>query len=111
RLILPIGAVEQHGRQIGVGCDYLIAECVANETGKQANVMVAPPLAYGMSLHHMKFVGTLSFRPVTLMLVLEDLFRSMYAHGFRRVLVVNGHGGNTAALDSALTVVTNELRG
>lgn len=111
RLILPIGAVEQHGRQIGLGCDYLIAERVANETGTKTNVMVAPPLAYGMSLHHMKFAGTLSLRPATLTLVLDDLLRSMYAHGFRRILVVNGHGGNTAPLDSALATVVNELQG
>src|SRR5438046_2410192 len=89
RLILPIGAVEQHGRQIGLGCDYLIAERVANDTGARVNVMVAPPLAYGMSLHHMKFAGTLSLHPATLTLVLDDLLRSMYTHGFRRILVVN----------------------
>lgn len=111
RLILPIGAVEQHGRHLGVGCDCLLAERIANDTGMRANVVVAPSLAYGMSLHHMKFAGTLSLRPATLTLVLEDLLRSMYAHGFRRVLVVNGHGGNTAALDSALAIVANELQG
>lgn len=111
RIILPIGAVEQHGRQLGVGCDYILAERVANDTGERANVLVAPPLAYGMSLHHMKFAGTLSLRPITLTLILEDLLRGMYAHGFRRVLIVNGHGGNTAAMDSALSVVTNELDG
>src|SRR5438128_2153072 len=81
RIILPIGAVEQHGRQLGVGCDYILAERVANDTGARANVVVAPPLAYGMSLHHMKFAGTLSLRPITLTLILEDLLRGMYAHG------------------------------
>lgn len=111
RLILPMGAVEQHGRQLGIGCDYLVAEKIAQVTGEQANVAVAPALAYGMSLHHMKFAGTMSLRPMTLTLVVEDLMRSVYTHGFRRVLVVNGHGGNTAAIDSALSVVTNELAG
>lgn len=111
RLILPIGAVEEHGRQLGLGCDYLLAEAIANETGARTNVAVAPPLAYGMSHALMKFAGTFSLRPTTLMLVLEDLLRSAYAHGFRRVLVVNGHGGNTAALDSTLSILTNELEG
>lgn len=111
RLILPMGAVEQHGRQIGIGCDYLIAEKIAQETGARTDVAVAPALAYGMSLHHMKFAGTMSLRPVTLTLVVEDLMRSLYKHGFRRLLIVNGHGGNTAAIDSALSVVTNELTG
>lgn len=109
RLILPIGAVEQHGRQLGVGCDWLIAERIAVEAGERTGLAVAPALAYGMSLHHMRFSGTLSLRPATLILVLEDLLRSMHAHGARRVLVVNGHGGNTAALESALAVSANEL--
>jgi creatinine amidohydrolase len=108
RLILPMGATEQHGRHLGLGCDFQIAEKVAALAGEQANVAVAPTLTYGMSLHHMKFAGTLSLRPATLIAVLEDVLRTAYAHGFRRVLIVNGHGGNTAALDSALAVVANE---
>lgn len=111
RLILPIGATEQHGRQLGLGCDFLIAERVAEDTGAQTGVAVAPTLPYGMSLHHMQFAGTLSLKPATLALVLEDVLRTAYAHGFRRVLIVNGHGGNTAALDSTLAVVANELAG
>ncbi len=111
RLILPIGATEQHGRHLGLGCDFQIAEQVAVQTGARTGVLVAPTLCYGMSLHHMRFAGTLSLRPTTLVLVLEDVLRTAYAHGFRRVLIVNGHGGNTAALDSTLAVVTNELDG
>jgi creatinine amidohydrolase len=109
RLILPIGATEQHGRHLGLGCDFQIAEQVAAMTGEQTNVVVAPTIAYGMSLHHMKFAGTLSVRPTTLILVLEDVLRTAYAHGFRNVLSVNGHGGNTAAIDYALADVANEV--
>ena len=111
RLIFSLGATEQHGRHLGLGCDYLLAEAIANETGARTGIAVAPPLAYGMSLHHIKFPGTLSLRPVTLIAVLEDLLRSMYRHGFRRIMIVNGHGGNTASIASALQVVTNELEG
>lgn len=111
RLIFPMGAVEQHGRHLGLGCDFQIAEKCAEVVGDKTNVAVAPTLAYGMSLHHMKFAGTLSLRPATLMLVLEDIFRTAYAHGFRRILIINGHGGNTPMIDSALATVTNELDG
>ncbi|HZQ10770.1 MAG TPA: creatininase family protein [Anaerolineae bacterium] len=111
RLIFPIGATEQHGRHLGLGCDFQIAERCAVIAGERTNVAVAPTLTYGMSLHHMKFAGTLSLRPVTLIAVLEDVLRTAYAHGFRRILIVNGHGGNTAAIDSALAVVANELAG
>ena len=111
RLIFPIGATEQHGRHLGLGCDFQIAEVCAAITGERTNVVVAPTLTYGMSLHHMKFAGTLSLRPVTLIAVIEDVLHTAYAHGFRRILIVNGHGGNTAAIDSALAVVANELGG
>jgi creatinine amidohydrolase len=111
RLIFPIGATEQHGRHLGLGCDHQIAEAIAQAAGERTNVAVAPTFAYGMSLHHMQFAGTLSLRPATLTVALEDIFRTAYQHGFRRILVVNGHGGNTASIDSALAVVTNELDG
>ncbi len=111
RLILPTGATEQHGRHIGLGCDYQIAETIARKAGARANVPVAPAVAYGMSHHHFEFAGTMSLRPTTLIAVLEDILRSVYRHGFRRLLIVNGHGGNEAAISSALAVVTNELDG
>ena len=110
RIIFPIGATEQHGRHLGLGCDYILAEAIANETGARANVVVAPALAFGMSHHHLEFRGTLSLSPSTLTSVLEDLFGSLYRHGFRRVLVVNGHGGNSPSLSSALASVTTDLR-
>jgi len=111
RVILPIGAMEAHGRHLGLGTDFFEAEAIALGTGGATGVAVAPTLNYGMSLAQMGFPGTLSLRPTTLIAVLEDLFRALYRHGFRRVLVVNGHGGNTAALSSAVQMVTQDLEG
>ncbi len=111
RIILPIGATEAHGRHLGLGCDHLLAEAIARAAGDRMGVIVAPVLAYGMSYHLTEFAGTLSLAPATLMHVLEDLLRSLYSHGFRRVLVVNGHGGNNAPLNSAVIDVANELPG
>ncbi len=110
RIILPLGATEQHGRHLGVGTDHLEAEAIALGTAEKTNVAVAPTVNYGMSHAHLSFTGTMSLRPTTLIAVLEDLFRSLYRHGFRRVLVVNGHGGNEASLASAIHLISDDLR-
>jgi creatinine amidohydrolase len=109
RIILPIGATEQHGRHLGLGTDYLIAQEIARRIGEHTNTLVAPTLNYGMSHFHLEFAGTISLSPTTLSAVLEDIFQSLYRHGFRRVLVVNGHGGNQPSIHSAASIVQNQL--
>jgi creatinine amidohydrolase len=109
RVILPLGATEQHGRHLGVGTDHMEAEAIALGAGEKTNVAVAPTLNYGMSHQHLSFAGTLSLRPTTLIAIIEDLLRALYRHGFRRVLVVNGHGGNEASLASAVHLVSDDL--
>jgi creatinine amidohydrolase len=74
-------------------------------------VLLAPPLNYGMSLHHMGFPGSLSLRPQTLTSIVIDLAESAYLHGFRHILLLNGHGGNTAAIQVALAETLHELHG
>ena len=91
RIILPIGSTEQHGRHLPLSTDILVPTELARHLGERTGVLVAPPLPYGMSLHHLGFPGSLSLRPETLAHVLEDLLRSLYCHGFRRVFVLNGH--------------------
>ncbi|MBI5032635.1 MAG: creatininase family protein [Chloroflexi bacterium] len=110
RLILPLGATEEHGRHLGLGTDHIEAEAIALGVGEQTDVVVAPTLNYGMSHAQLGFAGTLSLRPTTLIAILEDLFRSLYRHGFRRVLVVNGHGGNTASLTSTVQTLALEFK-
>lgn len=109
RIILPIGATEQHGRHLGLGADFLIAQEIARRIGEQTRLLVAPTLNYGMSHLHLEFAGTVSLSPPTLSAVLQDIFQSLYRHGFRRVLVVNGHGGNQPALQSASAIVQNQF--
>ncbi len=109
RVILPLGSTEEHGRHLGLGTDFLEAEAIARGSGQQSGVAVAPTLNYGMSHAQLAFPGTISLRPTTLIAVLEDLVRSFYRHGFRRLLVVNGHGGNGPSLASALHLVTDDL--
>lgn len=111
RIILPLGSTEEHGRHLGLGTDSFEAEAIARGAGEATGVVVAPMLNYGMALAQMGFPGTISLRPTTLIAVLEDILRSLYRHGFRRVLVVNGHGGNAAALASAVQMIAQDAPG
>lgn len=111
RVILPLGSTEEHGRHLGVGTDSFEAEAIARGAGETTGVVVAPTLHYGMALMQLAFPGTISLRPTTLMAVLEDVLRALYRHGFRRVFVVNGHGGNAAALSSAVQLVASDSPG
>ena len=108
RIILPLGSTEEHGRHLGLGTDSIEAEAIALGIGAATNVAVAPTLNYGMALSQIGFPGTVSLKPTTLIAVLEDIFRSLYRYGFRRVFIVNGHGGNTASMMSAVQLVTQD---
>ena len=109
RIILPVGSTEQHGRHLPLGTDAMVPTALARRLGERTSVLVAPTVTYGMSLHHLGFPGSVSLRPETLAHVLEDILRSLYRHGFRRVFVLNGHGGNVAPLRVALTNVMGDL--
>ena len=100
-LVLPVGSTEQHGPHLATGTDALIATAVAERAAAAAarpeTIVLAPTLAYGASDHHLPFGGTLSLGVSTFQLLLGDLLASAASAGFRRVFVLNGHGGNAAA--------------
>jgi len=99
-LLLPIGSVEQHGNHMPVGTDTILAHAVSLAAAEQAgNTVVLPPPWYGFSAHHMRFPGSVTLRLETLLALVGDIVDSVVAHGFRRLLVVNGHGGNAGAID------------
>ena len=101
--VLPVGSTEQHGPHDPLATDALLAEAVA-EAGAAAydgEVVVAPTLPYGISEEHRAFAGSLWLSPDTFRAAVGELVESLAAHGWRRVVVVNGHGGNTAALREA----------
>lgn len=99
-VVLPIGSVEQHGNHMPVGTDTLLAQAVALAAAERTeDVVVMPPPWYGFSAHHMRFAGSVSLRAETLMAVCEDIVGSVVQHGFRRILIVNGHGGNGGIID------------
>ena len=100
-IIIPLGSTEQHGPTGAIGTDALTAEAVALELGRSSGVLVTPAQAYGMAEHHLGFAGTMSLQPATLMAVMHDLVLSLATHGFERIFVVNGHGGNMATTKAA----------
>lgn len=113
-LVIPVGATEQHGPNLPLATDHAICEALvtqAVDTGDFARpVVVAPTLAYGHSEHHLAFAAA-SLRPATFLAVLNDLIRSAVISGFRRVMIVNGHGGNAELIRLAVTEASNEHDG
>jgi creatinine amidohydrolase len=100
-LILPLGSVEQHGRHMPLGTDTMLAHAVSLAAARRlaGRVAVLPPPWYGFSAHHLRFAGSITLRPETLIALVEDVVTSMVSHGFRRILIVNGHGGNGGVID------------
>ena len=100
-VIIPAGSTEQHGPTGPIGTDAICAESLAVGVGEAAGAVVAPTISYGMSVHHMRFPGSVTLRPTTLVHVMRDVILALAQHGFRRFFVLNGHGGNTASLNAA----------
>jgi creatinine amidohydrolase len=99
-LLLPLGSVEQHGRHLPLGTDSMLATAVSLEAARlMGRAAVLPPPWYGFSQHHMRFPGTVTLRAETMMALIEDIAQSVVAHGFRRLVLVNGHGGNVGLTD------------
>ncbi len=107
RLILVLGATEQHA-YLSLLTDIRIPMALADAASQASGVLIAPPLNFGCSPYFLAYPGTLSLRVSTLIAVMEDLVRSAYQSGFRRILVLNGHGGNSPAR-TQLTEVANNL--
>ena len=108
-VIIPICSTEQHGPTGLIGTDFICAEAIAHALGKEAEALVTSTLTLGMAEHHTGFAGTISLKPSTLALVINDVVRSLAKHGFKRFFFLNGHGGNIAVLKTAFTEIYNEL--
>ena len=110
-VIVPIGSTEQHGPTGLIGTDAICAEKIALGVGEKVNTIVAPTINVGMALHHTAFPGTISLRPTTLILYIQDYITSLAKAGFRKFFFINGHGGNIATLKAAFSQTYDHLEG
>ena len=106
RLMLVVGACEQHG-YLSLLTDIKIPQALADAASKQSGVLIAPPLNFGVSPHFVTYPGTISLKVSTFLQVVEDMVLGLHAQGFKRFLILNGHGGNTP-LTARLTELCNE---
>lgn len=108
-VLIPAGTLEDHGRHLPIDTDVVLATGVCHAAARRIadEVVVLPPITHGYSPHHMDFPGTITIRWNTFVEYVLDITRSLVHHGFRKILLVNGHGSNRPVLDLAarLTVV------
>jgi creatinine amidohydrolase len=98
-VLIPVGAIEQHGPHLPVDTDIHGAHAASLAVARdRAHVIVAPPVWWGLSSAHRGFAGLLSLRPETFVAVLCDLCDSLIDDGFRRVILVVAHGSNKPAV-------------
>jgi creatinine amidohydrolase len=113
-VIIPLGATEQHGPHLPTQVDwrsaYEISLRAARLMAGRQRALVTPAIPFGMSEHHMSLGGTLTLDYATMAAVIGCVARSAARHGFERIFVLNGHGGNIAALETILTELTIELK-
>ncbi|MEC7845094.1 MAG: creatininase family protein [Actinomycetota bacterium] len=105
-LLLPIGAIEQHGPHLPLSVDHIIADetgrAVVEACGDEIDIWMLPTLSVSKSNEHNWSSGTISLGYQTLMAVLEDIGRSVAATPAKKLVLLNGHGGNTTMLSTAL---------
>ncbi|WP_231184810.1 creatininase family protein [Haladaptatus sp. DYF46] len=106
--LLPVGSTEQHGPHAPLGTDWLNADAVADAgaAAYDGEVVVAPPIAVGVSEEHRQFTGTLWVSEDTFRRYVRETVASLAHHGWDRVVIVNGHGGNVAALREVAGTIT-----
>ena len=96
RAVLPLGSTEQHAH-LSLSADSILAERLAVEAAEPLGVPVFPVVAYGITPYFRAFPGTITLRVETYLSLLRDILDAMAEQGFKRILIVNGHGGNTPA--------------
>ncbi len=113
-VLLPVASTEQHGPHLATGVDTFLAGDGCRRTaeillknGRPA--VVAPVVWMGLAEHHIAYGGTFTLSISTYHALLRDLCRSILRAGFKKILIVNGHGGNIAALNALATDLAQEL--
>ncbi len=95
-VIIPIGAMEQHGYHLPIGTDFINGVEQCKLIAQQRDILVAPVLMAGQSPYHMGFAGTITIKAETIIQVHMEAIESLISHGFKRFIILNAHTGNTA---------------
>lgn len=106
--VLPVGSTEQHGPHSPLGTDSITADTVAGIVGDRTGLMVLPLIPIGVSDHHRQFHGSLWVSQQVFREYVMEVILSIVSHGVNRVLIVNGHGGNTASLYEVAEILRAE---
>jgi creatinine amidohydrolase/Fe(II)-dependent formamide hydrolase-like protein len=109
--LLPVGAIEQHGPHLPLDSDAFDADYLARrvaESCTEPRPFVLPLVAYGVSYHHEDFSGTISISPETLSQMVYDIGMSAVHHGITKLVIINGHGGNSPALHFAAQMLNRD---
>jgi len=97
-VIVPIGSIEVHGPHLPLGTDTMIIYYIALKAAEKEGAIVLPPLYYAYVPENRHFPGTISLKSETFMKLLEDIVEEVYRQGFKKILILNGHGGNKRVL-------------
>jgi creatinine amidohydrolase len=98
-ILIPLGSTEQEGTHLPLGVDTFVAEGLAHEVAKETGALVGPSLSLGYSEWFLEFSGTISLKLETLTQVLREYTSCLIHHGFRKLIFINGHAGNSTAVD------------
>ncbi|MCD6323710.1 MAG: creatininase family protein [Desulfurococcales archaeon] len=112
--LLPVGSVEQHGPHLPVGTDFIVAEAVAELAAKEVieggvKALLLPTITYGLSSMWVAYPGTVTLRTETFLNLIKDVLKSVIKAGGEKVVVVNGHAGNSDALRVACRDAVEEV--
>lgn len=108
--IIPTGSIEQHGPHMPCGTDTYAATLIAQGVAERLGALVVPFAPMGVTPFHMGFSGTISLQPATFVQVMEDVAASLLRHGARRLVILNWHEGNTAAIGVAASQIHHRQR-
>jgi len=111
--VFPVASIEQHGPHLPVYTDLLLCETVAraavDSLSEEDSVVLTPALCFGNSHHHNPFPGVLSLTSSTFMSAITDVLESLILSGFRKIMLFNGHGGNTSSIEVVALDLVNRL--
>lgn len=110
-IFIPVGSTEQHGKHMPLGTDSMCVREVAIRTASKMKALVAPVVSYGVSSQHMNFSGTVTVEPETLVRLIVEIATSLAHHGFKKIILFNGHGGNVPSLTIATRKIAEKTEG